>query len=235
MIRGAVFDFDYTLYDRDESDRIAMRDFYREHRAMIAPDISLEAAQAAFVEAEHRHNYDGWKRICEYLTETGIFPQMPDWRMICGYWQRKIAESGAKYPFTEPVLDELRRRGLKLGLITNGQWEYQTGKVKGLGLWDAFDCVLVGCDPATAKPHPDLFLEMARRLGRECGELIYVGDNPVKDVDAARRAGYVPVWVRTLGDWRYPEVPRAECEVDTVAEIPALIDAINGESREERA
>lgn len=227
MIRGAVFDLDYTLYDRDASDRAAMARFCRAFPDAIAPGVTVQAAQDAFVEADHLHNYDGWKKMCEYLTDRGIFARMPDPQQVCGYWQGQIAENGVKYPFVEPMLAQLKRRGMKVGLITNGRLEYQSAKVRGLGLCDEFDQVLIGSDPATAKPHTDLFVEMARRLEVPCGELIYAGDHPINDVDASRRAGYTAVWIRTLHTWRYQEIPRTPWEADTVEDIPRIIDQIN--------
>ena len=227
MIRGAVFDFDYTLYDRDESDRNAMGRLYGQEPGLFAPGVSREKAQAAFVDVEHRHNYDGWERMCRELAAEGIFSRMPDWRRVCDRMQELISRYGAVYDFIPPMFDRLREMGLRVGLITNGNRRNQEMKVRGLGLWDRFDHVLVGSDPATAKPHADLFLEMAGLLGCRPGELIYAGDHPVNDVDAARRAGYIPVWVKTLGDWRYPEIAPPEYAVDTVAEIPGLIESIN--------
>jgi FMN phosphatase YigB (HAD superfamily) len=57
---------------------------------------------------------------------------------------------------------------------------------------------------------------------------MYVGDHPINDIDGSRNAGYTPVWVKTTGYWCFEEIPRAEYEVETVAEIPDLVAQING-------
>ena len=69
---------------------------------------------------------------------------------------------------------------------------------------------------------------MSERLNIPPEELMYVGDNPVNDVDGSRNAGYIPVWVKTTGYWCFEDIPHAEYEVETVEEIPALVKRING-------
>jgi hypothetical protein len=66
------------------------------------------------------------------------------------------------------------------------------------------------------------------REGIPAEELMYVGDHPINDIDGSRNAGYTPVWVKTTGYWCFEEIPRAEYEVETVAEIPDLVAQING-------
>ena len=228
MIKGAVFDFDYTLYDRDASDRVGMTHYYTEHPELFCEGVTADRACDALVEAEHRYNYEGWGRMAQALGDWGVMHAPVDRRALTDYIQDQIARFGVAYPFVKPMLAELRTMGMRLGLITNGGEKYQREKVRGvLGLWDEFEEVLIGCDPATAKPHPDLFLQMADMLKCKPGELLYIGDNPRNDVDASRRAGYVPVWVRTIVPWRYPEVEQPPLQVDSVAEIPEIIRKLN--------
>lgn len=228
MIKGAVFDFDYTLYDRDASDRIGMETFYLERPELFCEGVTAEQACDAMVRAEHEYNYTGWDRMAQALGDWGIMRAPVDRRELCDRIQETIAHRGVAYPFVKPALAELRGMGMRLGLITNGGEKYQREKVCGvLDLWNEFEQVLIGCDRATAKPHPDLFLQMAKLLDCEPGELLYIGDNPVNDVDASRRAGYVPVWVRTIVPWRYPDVEQPSLQVDSVAEIPDIIRSLN--------
>ena len=40
------------------------------------------------------------------------------------------------------------------------------------------------------KPNPEIYLEAARRVGVEPAGCVYVGDNPVRDVEGVREAGF---------------------------------------------
>ena len=90
------------------------------------------------------------------------------------------------------------------------------------------DEILISGDIGIQKPNPEPFNVMSQRLGIPAQELIYVGDHPINDVDGSRNAGYTPVWVKTTGYWSFDDVPRAAYEVETVEEIAALMEAING-------
>lgn len=96
-----------------------------------------------------------------------------------------------------------------------------------LGLDGLVDEILITGDIGVHKPKPEPFLLMSERLGIPPLELLYVGDNPKNDVEGSRNAGYIPVWVKTTGYWCFEEIPRAEYEVETVEEIPALVSHIN--------
>ncbi len=228
MIKGVVFDLDHTLYDRDASDRAAMGRFCDAFPERIVPGVSRERAQEAIVQAAHRHIYQGWSAIVEDLRRERILTG-GDFtaRDVMDFFQRQFFTNIVPFPFVTPMFRQLRAMNLRLGLITNGSRFYQDNKIAALNMAPEFDHILVGCDPETAKPHPDLFLDMARRLGCRPGELIYAGDNPLNDVDASRRAGYVPVWVRTITPWSFPDIPECGLQVDTVAELPALVERLN--------
>ena len=230
MIKGVVFDLDHTLYDRDSSDRVAMGRFYDEFPERIVPGVSRERAQDAIVSAAHRHIYSGWRAVFACLREEHILQGDFSAFDLTDYFQRTFFTHIVPFPFVPDMFKALRAMNMRVALITNGRRVYQEGKIAALNIAPQFDRILIGDDPNTAKPHPDLFFDMAASLSCLPEELIYAGDNPVNDVDASRRAGYVPVWVRTITPWLYPEIPQPALQVDTVAEIPALVARLNGQA-----
>ena len=124
-----------------------------------------------------------------------------------------------KSPFFEKLWD----MGLKVGLITNGREEVQQAKLQMLGLERKFDKIIICSTPELRKPNTLAFELMAEKLGLSPNELLYVGDHPKNDVDASRRAGYTPVWVRTINQWLFDDIEKCKYQVDTVAELPELI------------
>ncbi len=230
MIKAAVFDFDYTLYDRDASDRIAIGHFYDVHTEYFTDGITKEQAQKAFYHIEHEHNYDGWEIMTKEMASRGIMKTMPSSHEFNSFVQGEIAKYGVGYDYAKPVLNKLHDMDLKVGMITNGYEAFQWGKINGnIDIAGCFDCILIGSDSKTCKPHPDLFIGMADRFHIRTSEMIYVGDNPVVDIEGARNAGCIPVWIRTMAPWRYPDIKRTEYEIDTIKEIPKLIEKINKE------
>ena len=117
--------------------------------------------------------------------------------------------------------------GLKLAILTNGDHDMQQNKLKLLGFEKFVDEIIISGDVGFHKPHPKPFQVASEKLGISPQELLYVGDNPLNDVEGSRNAGFVPVWVKTIGNWCFEDIKHPEFEVDTVAEIPKIVEIIN--------
>lgn len=91
------------------------------------------------------------------------------------------------------TLSALRKRGLKLGVITDGRPYQQRAKMTALGIEGLVDCAIVTDElggEEYRKPHPKAFETMYARLDVAPNQMIYVGDNPKKDFAIKR---YLPV------------------------------------------
>ena len=84
--------------------------------------------------------------------------------------------------FFEGALDTLRNiaQSFQLGAITNGNAD-----IYRLGLNDCFSFAFSAEQVGAPKPAPDLFHAALAHTGCEPAQMVYVGDDPVKDVDAA--------------------------------------------------
>ena len=111
----------------------------------------------------------------------------------------------------------MRKRGLKLGVITNGSVERQGAKLTTLGLDGVFDTVLISQREGLQKPDPLIFLRAVEQCGVTPEEAMFVGDHPEMDVAGASRAGLVPVWKR---------VPYWEMSTDGAIAIDRLSEVL---------
>ena len=111
-----------------------------------------------------------------------------------GYFSRPLPAA----PGAHEVLDNLQRRGVRLGLISN------TGTTPGvtfrkaldhLGLLHYFDVLTFSDEVALAKPAPQIFNLTLEQLGVGRESAIHVGDTPEHDVMGAKAAGMGSVWV----------------------------------------
>ncbi len=96
----------------------------------------------------------------------------------------------------EEVLREMKRRGLRVGLISN------TGRTPGyalreilhrLGLAESIDVMLFSNEHGVCKPQVSIFEELRAALGVAFEEMAFVGDNLYVDVYGAQRAGMTGV------------------------------------------
>jgi putative hydrolase of the HAD superfamily len=100
------------------------------------------------------------------------------------------------YADVAPVLARLRDRH-RLVAVTNGNADVQETPLRG-----AFHHALSAAEAGAAKPDPALFELAMRVAGAEPAETLHLGDDPVRDIEAARRIGISAVWVnRAAQPW----------------------------------
>ncbi len=102
------------------------------------------------------------------------------------------------YPETLPVLEELRKRGLKLGVVAN--WEPSLPRfIREFELDGYFDAIVSSMAEGIAKPDPILFHRALKRLGVKAEDALHAGPHMKEDVTGALQAGIRPVWLNRTG------------------------------------
>ena len=113
------------------------------------------------------------------------------------------------------VLEELKRRGCRLGVVSAKRAEIVERAFTGAGIADCFD-VVVGSDATQRhKPDPEPILHALSLLGATPAQAAYVGDSPF-DASAAKAAGVFAVAVGWGGIHR---VEDADVFVETPEEL----------------
>lgn len=98
------------------------------------------------------------------------------------------------FPGAAELCDELRARGLVVGLVSN--WSPRLPRlVEQLGLAARTDFVLCSALERLEKPDEELFRRALRRAGVRADEALHAGDDLEKDFHGARRAGLRAVLV----------------------------------------
>ena len=131
------------------------------------------------------------------------------------------------YPGVVRMVDALRARGLKTGLVTS---KNRTGAERGLqvvGLASTMD-VLVGADDVVnPKPHPEPVLKALDTLGVDPRQAIYVGDS-THDMHSGRAAGVRTAAVLWGPFGRETLAPTAPDHwLDSPHELVTLVDSLH--------
>lgn len=226
MIKAVVFDLDHTLFDRYATLTEIAKSIRQ--KLPVDPKLSDEKIAEIMIKADKTYVYYGWDKIREYIAnESGLFAEKINGNDYSDFIFSEFMNIAVPYPFTIPTLKNLKANGFKLGLITNGKPGLQERKLEMLGLDSIFDRVLVSGQYNCPKPDTTAFKMMAEWLSLKPSEMMYVGDNPLNDVDASRKAGYIPVYVNTVGSWPRPDIEQCELQVETIDEIPELVKQYN--------
>jgi len=97
-------------------------------------------------------------------------------------------------PDAHDTLGALRRRGLRLALVTNGATAAQREKIERFALTPLFDHIQIEEEAGVGKPEAAAYRHALQALDAAPEETWMVGDNLEWEVAAPQRLGIVGVW-----------------------------------------
>ena len=101
-------------------------------------------------------------------------------------------ENWSLFPDAQACLKGLKRRGFKLGVISN--WDATLEDLlRKMGYLPYFDEVISSASVGCRKPSRAIFEIALERMGVEPGDAVHVGDLPEADGDGASGAGIRPI------------------------------------------
>jgi phosphoglycolate phosphatase len=124
------------------------------------------------------------------------------------------------------IAADLRARGLRLGIATNDAERSAREQAEAMGLGGHLDFIAGYDSGFGGKPGPGMVLGFAERCGLPPEAVALVGDS-LHDLHAARAAGAVAIAVLTgpLGEEARSDLaPHADHVIDSIADLPALVD-----------
>ena len=193
VVEGLIFDLDNTLLDRQAVfARVASR-FYDEHLSATT-SVTREDAVAKMVEWD----CDGYSRRQQALRhwldewpEAGL-----DMESLIRWYRSETRRQVQPDLKVNEYLAYLNERQLPWGIVTNGS-SSQHNKCRAAGLTQLAPFIIVSEEVGYAKPDPRIFRDALNAMGISSPErVMYVGDNPVADIDGAKRFGMKAAWVR---------------------------------------
>jgi putative hydrolase of the HAD superfamily len=93
------------------------------------------------------------------------------------------------------TIDWLRRKGFRLGLLTNGPREMQREKIARFDLARHFDVIVIEGVFGKGKPDRAVFEHALATTGATPSEAWHIGDNLYADIGGAQGVGIHAVWI----------------------------------------
>lgn len=128
-------------------------------------------------------------------------------------------------PGAPEMLEVLRQRGARVGIITNGPSDAQRAVIAALGLGTRVEWIVVSGDDGVGvrKPAPAIFAHALALAEIEASAAWFVGDAPVNDVQGASRAGMRTCWY-TKEEHVLPRgIPAPDARISQLAELPDVL------------
>ena len=221
MLKAVLFDVDFTLFrPGPELGPEGYRRVGERHGLTLEPQRYDEARRNAIVSLQGDrdlvHDEEVWVAFTEQIVRgmggdaDGAHECATD---MVREWERH--ENFALYEDAVPALDDLRRRGLKIGLISNGARDLEEFVAHHALEVDA----MVGSRAhGRVKPDPSIFTAALTALGTAAEETAMVGDSFEDDIAGARALGMRAILLDR--DGLRPDEPE---RIDTLLALPAAL------------
>lgn len=212
-VKAVLFDLDDTMWpvmpviQRAES---VLYDWLKMHAPLLPQHYTvaqLRQRRLALMATHPRYQFDleALRRaaLIEAFAEVGENADVVDAAMTIFNAERN------RVAFFDDVMPALVRLGrhYRLGTVTNG-----AANLEAIGIAGHFQASVAAHAFGTAKPDASIFHAGCMALNVAPEEAVYVGDDPLLDVDGAQRAGLRAVWINRAERVLPPEVaPDAVC------------------------
>ncbi len=221
VLRAVLFDVDFTLFrPGPELGPEGYRRIGERHGLTLDParyaEARVDSIETLSRERDLVHDEEVWIAFTEQIVR-GMGGDAEGAREcaidMVREWERH--ENFALYEDALPVLDELRRHRLGIGLVTNGQRDLAEFVEHHRLRVDA----MVGSRAhGRIKPHPSIFEAALDALGVRAEETAMVGDSYEDDIEGARALGIRAILLDRDG-LRLGEPER----IDTLLALPAAL------------
>ena len=197
--RALLLDLDNTLLDRQAAVRA-----YLHAWATVSGAVDVEGFVNKALHID-RSGYTSREAFLGWWAENSVFGPPPQKRFapedLWSHWQAHLHEHIAADPLLKPTIEALQERFVVL-IVTNGGSRTQRPKLEQLGLTELFkpENILVSGELGVWKPDAELFRLAAKRAGCHPRECLFVGDDPVRDIEGAAAVGMQTCWVRMERD-----------------------------------
>lgn len=209
-IKAVLFDLDGTLADTAPDLIAALNELRAEEKLAPVPLLQLR-----------RFASEGARGL---LREgMGIQQDHPDYAALAERFYlnylRGLCIQTCLFDGMPHVLQELSRKGLKWGVVTNKHSRFTHPLLEAMRLPD-IACIVCGDTTSHPKPAPDPLLHACEQLGIMPEESIYVGDD-LRDIQSGKSAGCLTL----AAAWGYlgGTTPISEWSADAVVQNPADI------------
>jgi len=190
--------YDVILFDAAETlftTRGSVGEIYGDIARNYGSHASAGEIQTAFLN-QFRHSgplrteseKQWWREVVHgVFTEVGMVANFD--RFFEEVYEQFRDNRGWKlFPETLPVLNELRQRGYRLGVVSNFDSRIYS-VLESLEILRFFDSITISSEAGFAKPEPGIFHEAIRSAGVPSSRILYIGDSLSNDVLAGEAAG----------------------------------------------
>jgi len=195
--RAVLFDAAETLFTTRGSVGLIYSNVARKYGSSASPEAIQESFRTHFKGAGPLSPEDQkrwWKHIVhQVFDDVGMVKHFDDFFDEV-YETFRDSQGWVLFPETLDVLQELKNRRLRLGVISN--FDDRIYKVmESLHIRHFFDAVVLSSETGYSKPDRGIFVAAVDAIGLPVSDILLVGDSLEDDVEAGIRVGLTSVLI----------------------------------------
>ena len=247
QVTAVLFDFDDTLidwsqkkYSWEESSFIHTSNIHnylsQNGHNLPAKELFHQLYQSILKKSWLRANTT-WESVCfanvlqETFTACNLDLNAFDLATIMQVFDWQPMPGVVPYPETITVLQQLRQKEYKIGLITNSMlpmW-LRDVELRHYHLLEYFDVRLTSGDVGYIKPHPAIYHAALEKLNTPPEQAIFVGDRPDYDIAGANNAGMISVWMDPPHLDEKLDGITADYTINNLAQLLSILDGLEAQ------
>lgn len=185
MLKGAVFDMDGLMFD---TERLVFENWQQ----------MMDERGLPYGMEVYRQTVGKRKKEVELIYRETYGDGFPYWELAdeCKrrYVQRVAREGVPVKPGLRRILTLLRQNGCRIALATSTSRHTTLLNLRSAAVSGYFDALVCGEDVVNGKPHPEVFLTAAARLGLSPADCAALEDS-INGIKSAHAAGMTTVMV----------------------------------------
>ncbi|GGJ22953.1 HAD family hydrolase [Paenibacillus hunanensis] len=221
-IKAVIFDLDNTLMDRDHAFRAFSERLVRDYLGHV--DETLARDIIGYLRITDADGYRDKRGFFEELTERLPWAEKPEVDELFAYDNEHYMLEARLMKHAREAIAACREQGFRLGILTNGTYDIQYGKVRHLELEGDFDVILTSGEAGIKKPDARIYEMILERLGTSGAETVFVGDHPVNDIWGAAQSGMRGIFLRRSFAWDDELGMKPWRTIDDLDELEAIWD-----------
>lgn len=221
MIKAILFDLDNTLIDFMKMKRMASEAAVS---AMVNYGLKMDEEKAIkkLFKMYNAYGFEDQRIFDKFIEEV---QGKLDYKILAGAiaaYRKVKAGYLATYPHARNTLIKLREKDLKLGIVSDAPIKQAWLRLAELNLIEFFHTVIAVGGTGKEKPHKMPFKLALKKLGLGAEWILFVGDNPERDIKGAKAVGMQTALAK------YGQVkingPKADYELEDIKDLLKIVE-----------
>lgn len=220
-LEAVIFDLDNTLVNRNHAFSMYTEQFIDEF--ILCNDAVHKNEIMAFIQLADCNGYRNRYELFEEIANNFVMknPEVSV-EILLEHWFSEFFRCTVLMEGALDVLQCLKNKDIKIGIITNGSVHSQNFKINQVNIGDYFDSIIISDEVNILKPDKRIFELALQSLNVSPQTSWYVGDHPNNDVQGALDAGLNAIWMAGFMEWD-EKIEKPQYVISSLNEIKSIL------------